>query len=242
MGGSSRPKARHHQKTPRATGPPTATSKRMECSPPPPSDCFFTLLLHDRFVRISAVSCFQIRGVPEKFRANSDAWANHRPPFQEPQKRSENYDFAASQQNFTAFIQFITPIGEPGGGPTQSRGDQRSSGDVKSKRSGAQKIAQTPPPPFVVRGGALGQRRPASHLQCNEQFQLSHPALTGMLPAVPPTARSALLLPFFLYLCHAHRTTISVATDRLVTQPRFTLYYFSNRLLNILVTSLANVY
>jgi hypothetical protein len=70
--------------------------------------------------------------------------------------------------------------GKPGGEPTQPRGDQRSSGDGKSKRSGAQKIAQTPPPPFVVRGDALGQRCSASHLQCNEQFQLSHPALTGM--------------------------------------------------------------
>lgn len=55
-----------------------------------------------------------------------------------------------------------------------------------------------------------------------------------MLPAVPPTARFALLLPFFLYLCHAYRTTMSVATNRLVAQPLFILYYFSNRLLNIL--------
>ena len=33
---------------------------------------------------------------------------------------------------------------------TGPRGDQRSSGGGKSKRGGAQKIAQTPPPPFVV--------------------------------------------------------------------------------------------
>jgi hypothetical protein len=63
-----------------------------------------------------------------------------------------------------------------------------------------------------------------------------------VLLAVPPTARSALLLPFFRYLCHAYRTTISVATNRLVAQPRFTLYYFSNRLLNILVITLAKLF
>ena len=73
-------------------------------------------------------------------------------------------------------------------------------------------------------------------------FPLSHNKDGGMLPAVSPTARSALLLPFFLYLCHAYRTTISVATNRLVAQPRFTLYYFSNRLLNILVITLETVY
>jgi hypothetical protein len=33
----------------------------------------------------------------------------------------------------------IHGIGKPGGGPTQSRGDQRSSGGGKSKRSGAKK-------------------------------------------------------------------------------------------------------
>jgi hypothetical protein len=62
-----------------------------------------------------------------------------------------------------------------------------------------------------------------------------------LLPAVSPTARSALLLPFFLYLCHAHRTTMPVATNRLVAQPRFALYYFSKPFI-LLVTSLATFY
>ena len=35
-------------------------------------------------------------------------------------------------------------IGKPGGGPTQSRGDQRSSGGGKSKRSGAQIFCASP--------------------------------------------------------------------------------------------------
>ena len=59
------------------------------------------------------------------------------------------------------------------------------------------------------------------------RLKIVHGAFANLLPAVPPTARSALLLPFFLYLCHAYRTIMSVATNRLVAQPRFALYYFS---------------
>ena len=55
-------------------------------------------------------------------------------------------------------------IGKPGGGPTQFRGDQRSSGGGDC--AGAQKFAQMPPPPCAVHEGALGHGR-RGHCECN---------------------------------------------------------------------------